>query len=94
MLDQVYHSIIPFCTGYCIDGDVRLAGSSDYIRGRVEVCYGQVWGTVCGSNWGTVEALVVCRQLGLVSAGKRQTDIAILLVNIWYDIYCRCCSLQ
>ena len=70
-------------TGYCLDGDVRLIGGSGYIRGRVEVCYGQVWGTVCGSDWGTVEAQVVCRQLGLVSAGR---GCIYMSINLDYDI--------
>ena len=30
----------------CTNGDVRLANGSNYY-GRVEVCFGGLWGTVC-----------------------------------------------
>ncbi len=47
-----------------MNGDVRLVdGGPD--RGRVEVCFGGEWGTMCGSFlWGTTVAKVICRQLG------------------------------
>ena len=51
--------------GSCTHGSVQLNGSTSN-QGRVEVCVGQTWGTVCGYLWtfGSNDARVVCRQLG------------------------------
>ena len=53
----------------CNDGDIRLVGSTSPLEGRVEMCYEGVWGTVCNSAWHTIDASVVCRQLGYSSSG-------------------------
>ena len=38
-------------------------------RGRVEVCIGGNYGTVCDDNWGITDASVVCYRLGFSRYG-------------------------
>ena len=58
---SLYAAAQESCSYY---GDVRLVNGSNEREGRVEVCIGRVWGTVCDHGWGYSFARVVCRQLG------------------------------
>ena len=73
-------SIIKLCAFFiasnrtCLEGDLRLVGGQNEFEGRVEICLNSVWGTVCDDFWSSVDARVVCRQLGY------GTGLSILLV--------------
>ncbi|XP_063962816.1 deleted in malignant brain tumors 1 protein-like isoform X2 [Lytechinus pictus] len=72
--------------------NVRLAGGSSGMEGRVEISLGGEWGTVCDDSWGIQDAHVVCRQLGFgpalsatTSASFGQGSGRILLDNVECD---------
>ena len=73
----------------CISGDVRLMDQAKNVshtgKGRVEMCVGGNWGTICGLDWGQEEAIVVCNELGFNSSGtfdKRSTNSSFKLEHI------------
>ena len=46
-----------------------MGGTNQY-EGRVEVCWNEVWGTVCHDYWSSQDAIVACRQLGFSTTGR------------------------
>ncbi|XP_071238325.1 lysyl oxidase homolog 3B-like isoform X3 [Salvelinus alpinus] len=53
-----------------LENSIRLTGGRTRYEGRVEVLSTEAngtrsWGLICGGTWGTKEAMVACRQLGL-----------------------------
>ena len=59
-----------FTSTVCSQGDIRLREGATSLEGRVEVCYGNEWGTVCQNLWSANDANVACRQLGFLTTGK------------------------
>lgn len=49
---------------------MRLAGGTSPNEGRVEICDGEGYGTVCDDHWDTSDSEVVCHQLGYLRQGK------------------------
>ena len=58
-----------FHTAGCPEGGVRLTGGTTHTEGHVEICMNNQWGAVCDTMWDTMDASVVCRQLGLETTG-------------------------
>ena len=53
----------------CTENSIRLRGGSTIFEGRVEVCLGGGWGTVCDDGWSPFDGIVTCRQLGFDTRG-------------------------
>ena len=65
----------PYYIPGCIDGDIRLADGANSTEGRVEVCVGTAWTTICDEGWDDFAAIVICRELGFSHAGTSYTNL-------------------
>ena len=54
---------------------MSLIGGSDPSEGTIQICKGEVWGTVCDDFWDNVDAGVVCEQLGYVAEGRHTVHV-------------------
>ena len=59
---RVYHVVV-YADG-CINGELRLVEGETEWEGRLEVCFGQRWGTVSNDGWTKVNNQVVCNSFG------------------------------
>ena len=81
------HLLSPLAnTTLCQNGSVRLTSGTSHM-GRLEVCLGGTFGSVCGENWNTTGASVACRQLGLPSQGTVQ--VGGRNIHMWVEM-CMC----
>ena len=53
----------------CMNGSIRLVGSSYANHGRVEICMNNTWGLICSDYWDNNDVAVICHQLGYLSTG-------------------------
>lgn len=70
----------------CETGAVQLVGGADGrpYEGRVEMCRGNLWGTVCDDSWDRNDATVVCNQLGF--PGNLPSEWTPLLIQVWVGV--------
>ena len=64
------HRLFTNLLAFCENGTIRIQDGDGSTYGRVEVCVGGLWGTICSDFWDYEDASVVCRQLGHSPYGK------------------------
>ena len=66
--------------------EFRLSGDHDPSKGKVEVGFDGVWGTLCNLEWTMPDARVLCKQMGYID-GAVNSDIQYPPGNgpVWVD---------
>ena len=67
---------------YSYDYDDTYYDKGQLTRGRVEVCIGGIYGTICFENWDYEDASVICSQLGFYPHGMYRKQLLLLCNEI------------
>uniref|UniRef100_A0A803JPV6 SRCR domain-containing protein n=1 Tax=Xenopus tropicalis TaxID=8364 RepID=A0A803JPV6_XENTR len=72
---------------------IQLVGGSSVCSGKVRVNYGGSWGSICADEWGRLEEVVVCRQMGCGPAidtaeWKMPSSLSRSSGNVLEAVYC------
>ena len=60
----------------CNNGEIRLKDGAVAQEGRIEVCYNNIWGSVCGDGFDFTDAYVACKTISISGI--------FLVVTHWY----------
>ena len=79
---EFYTTIDNFEEYYFVENEVA--------RGRIEVCIGEKYGTICDNNWSFNDASAICSYLGFSFHGN---CIALLILFCFtsFSLHFRCC---
>lgn len=65
----------------CTENDFRLVGGTN-TSGRIEVCVGGLWGSICGDSFDDKTAVMICEKIGL--KGMISLEFSSINIHFYY----------